>query len=94
VARVSPRGVAVELTAAEAASARICVLRGAHTLSSARRVMAGRSPGNATCATAAVAQNRRSRVLLARPVGSLTLAVRLVAETNPARSTTVVRRLR
>jgi hypothetical protein len=94
VARVSPRGVAVELTAAEAASARICVLRGAHTLSSARRVMAGRSPGNATCATAAVAQNRRSRVLLARPVGSLTLAVRLVAETNPARSATVVRRLR
>jgi hypothetical protein len=94
VARVSPRSVAVELTAAEAASARVCVLRGAHTLSSARRVMAGRTVGAATCATTAVAQNRRSRVLLARPAGPLTLAVRLVAETNAARTTTVVRPLR
>jgi hypothetical protein len=94
VARVSARAVAVELTATEAVSARVCVLRGARTLPSALRVLAGRTVGASACATTAVAQNRRSRVLLARPAGSLTLAVRFVAETNPARTTTEVRRLR
>jgi hypothetical protein len=94
VARVSARVVAVDLTAAEAASARVCLLRGAHTLSSARRMMAGRRLGTAACATTPVAQNRRARVVLARRAGSFTLAVRLVAETNAARTTTAVRRLR
>jgi hypothetical protein len=92
-AHVTARDVAVELVAAEAASARVCLLAGAHTLSSARRAMAGRATGAEACATAGVVQNRRATVRLLRPAGPLTLAVRLVAETNPERSTTLVRRL-
>jgi hypothetical protein len=94
VARVSARTVAVVLRAAEAATARVCLLRGAHTLSSARRVMAARTIGRAACATARVTQNRRATVALDRRGGPATLAVRLVAETNAARTTTAVRQLR
>ena len=93
VTRVSGDVVAIDLTAAEAASARVCLLPGAQTLSSARRVMAARAIGVA-CATASVAQNRRTTVALPRRGGAVTLAVRLVAETNSARTTTVVRQLR
>ena len=42
VVRVAARTVAVDLTAAEAAAARVCLLPGAHTLSSARRALASR----------------------------------------------------
>ena len=55
--------------------------------------MAARAIGGA-CATASVAQNRRTTVALPRRGGAVTLAVRLVAETNSARTTTVVRQLR
>ena len=94
VARVTLAGVAVDLTAAEAASARVCLLPGAHSLSSARRVMASRSAAAAACRSASVAQNRRTTVELARTGGPVTLAVRLVAEANTGRTTIVVRRLR
>jgi hypothetical protein len=93
VARVSAGVVAVDVTAAEAASARVCLLSGAHTLSSARRMLTGRALETAACSTTSIAQNRRARVVLARHAGRVTLAVRLVAETNAARTTTVVRRL-
>jgi hypothetical protein len=93
MARVSAGVVAVDVTAAEAASARVCLLSGAHTLSSARRMLTGRALETAACSTTSIAQNRRARVVLARHAGPVTLAVRLVAETNAARTTTVVRRL-
>jgi hypothetical protein len=93
-ARMTRAGLVVELTAAEAASARVCLLPGSHTMSSASRVLAGRASAAAACATASVPQNRRATVRMVRPLGPATLAVRLVAETNSARSTTLVRRLR
>jgi hypothetical protein len=46
------------------------------------------------CTTAAVTQNRWASVRLPRLTGRVTVAVRLAAETNPARSTTVVRPVR
>jgi len=46
------------------------------------------------CTTTAVTQNRWASVHLPRTAGRLTVAVRLAAETNPARSTTVVRSIR
>ncbi len=89
VVRIRRREISVELTAFEGASARVCLLPGAHTLSSARRVLAGRSVDG--CTTTVVPQNRWTSVRLPRPAGRQTVAVRLAAETNPARSTTIVR---
>ncbi|WP_325113840.1 hypothetical protein [Gaiella sp.] len=92
--RVGTDDIAVELKAAEAASARVCLLPGAHTLSSAKRVLAARKPQTGTCASGRVPQNRRTTVRVGRLVGPHTLAVRLSAETNPARATTTVRLVR
>jgi hypothetical protein len=94
VLRVTPGEVAVDLTAAEAASARVCLLPGARTLSHARRAMAARFGAALGCVSTLVAQNRWTTVHLARPAGPQTVAVRLAAETNPARSTTAVRPVR
>jgi hypothetical protein len=84
----------VRVTAAEGATARVCVLSGTHTLASARRVLASRSGVAGTCATGAVRANRLTTLTLARRPGTQTLAVRLEAETNSARATTAVRALR
>jgi len=93
VVKVAPAAITVDVTAIEAASARVCLLPGSHTLSSARRMLAGRA-APAGCATAAVTQNRWASVRLPRLAGRVTVAVRLAAETNHARSTTVVRPIR
>jgi hypothetical protein len=90
VVRVTPTAITVDVTAIEAASARICLLPGAHTVSSATRVLAARRRTGG-CTTASVTQNRWASVRLPRLAGPLTVAVRLAAETNPSRSTTVVR---
>ena len=93
VVSLTPTAIRIDVTAVEAASARVCLLSGAHTLSSARRMLAGRAaPG--PCTTASVTQNRWASVRLPRLAGRVTVAVRLAAETNPARSTTVVRPIR
>ncbi len=94
VVRAGPGAVAVEVTAAEAASARVCLLRGVHTLASARRVLAARAFDSGACTSAMVKQNRWTTVRLARPAGQQTIAVRLTAETNLSRSTTIVRPVR
>lgn len=93
VVRITPTAITVDVTAIEAASARFCLLSGAHTLSSAGRLLAGRI-APVGCTTAAVTQNRWASVRLPRLAGQLTVAVRLAAETNPTRSTTVVRPIR
>lgn len=84
----------VAVTAAEGATARVCVLPGSYTLSSARRVLASRATAVGTCVTAAVQANRVTTLRLARPVGPQTLAVRVAAEANASRATTAVRALR
>jgi len=94
VVRLTRTGVAVELTAAEAAFARVCLLNGWHALSSARRVLAARAMPRGACASVTVAQNRWTTVRLARAVTQRTVAVGLVAETNAARRTIAVRTLR
>ncbi len=94
VVRAASGGVAVELTAAEAASARVCLLQGVHTLASARRALAARTVGTGACASATVDQNRWTILRLARPAGPQTIAVRLTAETNLSRSTMIVRPVR
>jgi len=94
VVRVTTDDVVVELKTAEAASARVCLLPGAHTLASAMRVLAARKVQTGTCSSGRVPQNRRTTVRLRRLGGPHTLAVRLSAETNPARATTTVRRIR
>jgi hypothetical protein len=91
--KLTPTAIRVDVTAIEAASARVCLLAGSHTLSSAKRMLAGRS-GLVGCTTATVTQNRWASVLLPRRAGRVTVAVRLAAETNPARSTTTVRPFR
>src|SRR6187397_984774 len=93
VVKVTPTAIRIDVTAIEAASARVCLLPGAHTLSSARRMLAGRAAPGA-CTTASVTQNRWASVRLQRLAGRVTVAVRLAAETNPARSTTIVRPIR
>lgn len=93
VVRVTPTAITVDVTAIEAASARICLLAGAHTVSSATRVLAARSRP-AGCTTTSVTQNRWASVRLPREAGPLTVAVRLAAETNPVRTNTVVRPIR
>jgi hypothetical protein len=94
VVHVTPEEVTVDLTADEAASARVCLLPGARSLSHARRSLAVRSVGASGCVSTVVAQNWWTTVRLARPVGRQTVAVRLAAETNPARITTAVRPVR
>jgi len=93
VVRATRTTIRVEVTALEGAAARICLLPGAQTLSGARRVLAVR-PVRVGCATAVVTQNRWASVRLPRSPGRQTLAVRLTAETNPARSSTAVRTVR
>ena len=90
---VVPGSVAVHLAAAEGASAQACLLRGAHTLSSARRLLAARTVPSGLCASGTVRPNRRTTLKLPRATGRVTLAVRLVAEANAERHTTVVRAL-
>ena len=93
--RIGRGAVVVGVSAAEAASARICLLQGAHTLSNARRVLASRQVPRGTCATSPVEANRPATVRLPRlTAGPATVAVRLSAALNPARATTVVRTLR
>jgi hypothetical protein len=90
---VAGRRIEVRLAAAEGAAARVCLLPGAHTLSSARRVLAARTAPTGTCATGVVQPRRRTTVRLVRFTGPKTVAVRLTAEANPARETTAVRPL-
>lgn len=87
--RLEQRSVVVGVSAAESASARACLLRGTHTLSSARRALASVSP--AACASGRVDANRSTMLRLARNAGKQTLAVRFSADANPGRSTTVIR---
>jgi hypothetical protein len=91
VVRLSRGRVDAELTATEGAAVRACILSGTHTPSSARRVLASRTATAGTCVEGAVLPNRRT--ILAMPIasGPQTLAVRVQAEANAARSTTVVR---
>jgi hypothetical protein len=88
--RITPGAIDVELTAAEAASARVCLLRGVRTLANARRMLASRRVGSLACTSVVVPQNRFTTVRLGRPAGPQTLAIWLQAETNPARATTFV----
>jgi len=85
--------ITVHLAAAEGADVRMCLLHGTHTLSSAKRLLAARSlPTGGTCATGAVRPKRRATVSLARGTGErATVAVRIAAEANPSRATTVIR---
>jgi hypothetical protein len=92
--RVVGARVHVELTAAEGARARACLLPGSHTLASARRVLASRGSARGVCTKVVVQANRIATLTIARPDGAHTLAVRLAAETNAARSTTTVRVVR
>jgi hypothetical protein len=94
VVRPTRTGIAVDLTASEAASARICLLAGVQTLSRARRALAARTSGHNVCASAVVPQHRRTTVRLVRPDGVVTVAVRLAAQANPTRATVTVRPLR
>ena len=84
--------VTVNLAAAEGAAVRVCLLHGTHTLSSAKRLLAARTVQTGACATGAVRPKRRTTVTLPRPTGEkATVAVRIAAEANPSRATTVVR---
>lgn len=95
VVRLSRSKVVVSLTAAEGAVAHVCLLAGAHTLSSAKRALASRHGTAVLCAKGNVEANRRATVSLPRGTGSpATVAVRFAAASNPARATTVVRTLR
>ncbi len=91
---VAGNGLSVQLTAAEGATARACVLRGSPTLASARRILTSRRAPTAACTWGVLTANRSTMLRLRRPRGVHTLAVRLTAEGNPLRATTVVRRLR
>ncbi len=84
----------VQVTAAEGATARACLLPGNHTLATARRVLTSRRALSGTCASGIVPANRVATLRIARPKGAHTLAIRLTAETNAARATTTVRPVR
>jgi len=90
--RISAAGglLRVRVRAAEGARARACLLAGRRTLAAARRVLAARGGAAAGCVTGPVAANRVATLRLPRRAGRQTLAVRLAAETNPARAQTVV----
>ena len=84
--------ITVHLAAAEGADVRVCLLHGTHTLSSARRLLATRRLQAGACATGAVRPKRRATLSLARATGErATVAVRIAAEANPGRATTVIR---
>ena len=87
-------GLAIELRAAEGATARACILSGMQTLTSARRLLASRGASPTACIEGTVRPRRRTTLRLARIPGVQTLAVRLAAETNADRSTTTIIRLR
>ena len=87
--RLGRRSIAISVTAGEGASARACLLGGAHTLSSVRRALS--SVRAVACASGRVDANRSTTLLLGRSSGRQTLAVRLSADANPGRSTTVIR---
>ena len=93
ITRVEGR-LRVQLTAAEGATVRACLLQGSHTLATARRALASRGAVTGTCATGLVQANRIASLSIARPSGAHTLAVRLTAETNAGRATTTVRPVR
>ena len=84
------RTVSVELTAAEGAVARVCLLDGRHTQASARLLVSARRVAGGTCAAGVVTANRHTRFRLVRATEQ-TLAVLLTAQTNPGRATTLVR---
>ena len=84
----------VELTAAEGATARACLIPGSHTLATARRLLASRRAVSGICTTGVVQANRIATLRIARRTGAHTLAVRLAAETNSSRATTTVRPVR
>jgi hypothetical protein len=88
---VARGGIAVALTAAEGATARVCLLPGARTQASARRALSAHAGRAGRCVRAVVAANRLTTLRLGRPVGAVTVALRLAAEANPARTTTLVR---
>ena len=92
--RVGLDRIDVQLAAAEGADARICMLAGTHTLSSARRVLTSRKAPRGSCVDGVVLANRRNTVSISRASGPRTLAVRLTAEANADRSMTVVRPVR
>lgn len=88
--RVLDDRIEVAVRAAEGASARVCLIPGTHTLSTARRVLAARSARAGTCTGGTVHPNRATTLTISRLAGRQTLAVRLAAETNTARYSTVV----
>ena len=89
--RVASDRVEVRVAATEGATARVCLIAGSHTLSSVRRVLASRVAPTGTCALGTVAPDRRTTLSVPLEPGPQTLAVRLTAETNAARETTVVK---
>jgi hypothetical protein len=68
--RVAGGGIEVALTAAEGASARVCLLRGSHTLASARRLLASRRAVTSTCTRGVVQPRRATTLRLRRRTGS------------------------
>ena len=92
--RVANDRVDVDVTAAEGATARVCLLVGSHTLASARRLLASRRAQPTTCVVGAVQAYRLTTLSVPREAGPQTLAVTLAAEANVARETTVVRAVR
>jgi hypothetical protein len=91
---VSPTRVAVELTAAEGAVARACLLPGIRAVVATQRLLASRDVTGGVCTSAPVQANRITTLRLDRTRGPNTLAVRVAAEANADRASTVVRRLR
>ncbi len=87
--RLGRRSIVIGVSAAESVSARACLLRGTQTLSSARRALT--SAGTAVCATGRVEANRSAILRLAWSRGRQTLALRVSADVNPGRATTVIR---
>lgn len=89
--RLGRGSVLVGLGAGEDASARVCLLAGAYTVTSARRALATYQAPSRSCVAGRVEANRPATLRLVRPVGRQTLALRLEAAANPARVTTLVR---
>jgi hypothetical protein len=86
-------GISVTLTAAEDAAARVCLVPARAPTTAVRRAVSARRAVGATCGAASIQANRVTTVKLVRSVRRQTLAVRLSAEANPARTTTVVQTL-
>jgi hypothetical protein len=92
--RVADDRVDVEVTAAEGAIARVCLLAGSHTLSSVRRYLASRRAEPSSCVVGAVQAYRWKTFSVPREAGPQTVAVTLAAEANASRETTIVRAVR